>query len=164
MSRRRVVTIIVSLLLGACIGAAGIVVVALFVRERVEALADIQPCEWHFLVHDANGTPMPDVQLVLLDASNGNHWPEIGNWRGPGSLVTDSRGEVVFMLTEGKGYGGHVWQIWGYQKHGIPRPQLELRYQGYTIFRLPLTGGVTKGTIEIVCDRSAVPGVQGDQR
>ena len=162
--RHSIITVALSLSLGMCIGAAIMVVVTLAMREHAEGLAEIPPFELHFLVQDANNIPVSGADLVLVNSSDGDFWRDIGNWHGPGSLVTDGDGKVVFTLTEGYAYGGHAWRIWGYQRNEMPQPKLELRYRGYAIAGMPLTSGVKKAMIEVICDTSALPGGQANQK
>jgi len=150
-------TVALSIVVGVCVGAGAISIIALCFREHAEALADIQACELHFVVHDYDGQPVSDVQLVLINARDGTLWRPIGNWRGLGSLVTDSNGRVAFILKEGQGYGGHSWRLWGYERSNVPLPQLELRCEGYACFSLPLTGPMKKATINVVCERNTFP-------
>jgi hypothetical protein len=154
--KHRVMTVLLWLLLGACVGIGAVLAVVFGMRTSAEGLGTIEPCELVFRLRDTDGAPISGAQLILMDARDGKAWDHIGNWNGPGSLVTDRNGEAVFTLTEARRYGGYSWRIFGYERNQVPQPRLEIRYKAYPVFGLPLTPGINKATVEVVCDRDAL--------
>lgn len=159
--KRYVIITLVAFIFGAIVGASALAGIALRCRGRAFSDGVILPCQWVFQVKDEDGNPVSGAELFLVDSHAAGYledrlWPEIGNWRGPGSLVTDDRGEVVFTLTERRRVGGQEWRLWGYTKaEGKSSPRMTLRYNGRTLVFLPLIGGIERGTIVIVTDKAS---------
>ena len=134
-------------LAGSMVGAVitiGIVCALFFMlREKVRGCGRIGPFTYRFRVHDSAGDPVSGVELVVSDDRTGELWHRLGNWHGPGSLVTNAAGEVTLQLVQSHGIGGSSIHILGYTKEirPWPRPNICLRYRGRTVASVPLGWG-----------------------
>ncbi len=149
--------------LGIVLGVLGVILTAQWLRTPFYADAIFPSCQWEFRVMDETGAGIPGVELLVIDAKatgvlQDRLWHSIGNWNGPGSLVTDSDGSVTFTVDTPECFGGNGWSLWGYEKSNIPEPLLELRYEGHVLYRSPVNEG--QGMITIIIPK---PVVQNEQ-
>ena len=121
-----------------------------FAQITRACFCEIDPCTWRFCVRDASGVPIRGAELFVVDARTGRPWPNVGNWKGPETLLTDEDGVVVFRLSDPYFYGWESKDILGYEKSDEPVLMIALRYQKRALYLTQLGSGGVTATVDVV--------------
>jgi len=89
---------------------------------------EFSPGEWPVVVKDENGVPIEGARAIVSPGTSSVFW----NYRGPGSLVSDDRGQLLLKTHPAGGprYGGRGWSLlWIWDIQQADRPTWEVAFE-----------------------------------